>query len=179
MRRILIALTLAAVALPSLAHADDASKKAKVEQILLITKSDKTFNMMVENGMKQGEQAAMTLFGDSSKMTAKDKEIFSRFETKLLATFKAESGWETMKPELVDLYAKTYTEEQIDGILAFYKSPAGQAMIEKTPEIITQSSAIAQGHFQQMQPKLQALFQEFKKEVDAAHAPAAPTKKAP
>lgn len=169
MRRVLIAAALVVLATPGLAHADEASKKAKVEQILVITHSDKTFNMMVENGMKQGEQAAMSLFGDPSQMSAKDKEILANFESKMLATFKAESGWETMKPELVALYAKTYTEEEIDSILAFYKSPAGQAMIEKTPEIIAQSSAIAQGHFQTMQPKLQALFLEFKKEIDAAH----------
>lgn len=173
MRRLFLGAAVLLLAMPGVSRADDATKRAKVEEILLVTKSDKVFNTMVENGMKQGEQAAMSLFEDSSKMTPKDREILTRFEGKMLATFKAESGWETMKPELVDLYASLYTEAQVDGILAFYKSPAGQAMIEKTPEIIAKSSAIAQGHFQQMQPKLQTLFMEFKTEVEAAHTPAA------
>jgi hypothetical protein len=32
------------------------------------------------------------------------------------------------KPALVKIYADTYTEEELDGILAFYKSPAGEAV---------------------------------------------------
>lgn len=174
MRKILIAAAAVLLALPLSAKADEASKRAKIEEILLMTNSDKVFNTMVETGMKQGEQAAMSLFGDSAKMTEQDKQILTRFETKLLATFKSGAGWEAMKPDLVDLYVKTYTEDEVDGILAFYKSPAGKAMIAKTPEIITKSTEISQNHFQQVQPKLQELFLEFRKEVEQAHAPAKP-----
>jgi hypothetical protein len=43
----------------------------------------------------------------------------------------------TMKPKMIALvsrvYAETYSEEELTGILAFYRSPAGQAMLKKTP----------------------------------------------
>ena len=32
------------------------------------------------------------------------------------------------KPALAKVYTDTYTEEEIDGILAFYKSPAGKVL---------------------------------------------------
>ena len=34
-----------------------------------------------------------------------------------------------------DAYARTYSEEEMEGIIAFYKSPAGQAMLAKAPQL--------------------------------------------
>ena len=36
-----------------------------------------------------------------------------------------------MGPDLVKLYSDAYSENELDGILAFYRTPAGRAMLAK------------------------------------------------
>ena len=41
--------------------------------------------------------------------------------------------------QLMPVYAKYYTEEDLKGLIAFYESPAGQKMIQVTPELIKET----------------------------------------
>ena len=74
-------------------------------------------------------------------------------------------SWEAMKPDYVKLYSDLYTEEDLDGIITFYKSPAGQAMLTKTPELLKKSSEIAMNRMTVLQPKLQQMIEDFRKQV--------------
>ena len=58
----------------------------------------------------------------------------AEIQERSLAIVRKMLNWETLKPRFIDLYAETYTEPELDGILAFYKSPAGQAMLNKVPQ---------------------------------------------
>jgi len=78
-------------------------------------------------------------------------------------------SWEKLKPSYVNLYAAAYTEEQVDGILAFYKSPVGQALLEKTPELITKSSEIVNARMQDFGPRMQQITEDMQKQLAAAH----------
>jgi hypothetical protein len=49
-----------------------------------------------------------------------------------------------IRPELVKAYSETFTDEELDGLLAFYETPAGRAFIEKTAAINGRMSAIIQ-----------------------------------
>ena len=107
---------------------------------------------------------------DPSQLTDADKKIMDNFMAKLMAAMRETMGWQKIKPEFVDLYAKAYTEEEVDGLLTFYKSPVGQSMLAKTPQLMQQSMAISQTHMQELQPKLKQLMDDMKQEFDAAHS---------
>ena len=85
-------------------------------------------------------------------------------------------GWASLEPEYVKLYAATYSEEEIDGILAFYKSPVGQKMLEKTPELSSGGMKIVQGRMGDFQPKIKALQDEYMKQLAATMPAGAATK---
>ena len=72
---------------------------------------------------------------------------------------------------MVTLYVSTYSEPEIDGILAFYKSPAGTAMLAKTPELATRSLAISQDRMKVLQPELQDLARQLGEKLQAAGKP--------
>ncbi|UJH91261.1 DUF2059 domain-containing protein [Antarcticibacterium sp. 1MA-6-2] len=64
-----------------------------------------------------------------------------------------------LKASMVDLYDKlavvymeSYTEEDVDAILAFYETPVGKKMISETPEITKKSMQIGQMWGMQLQP---------------------------
>ncbi|MEI7962892.1 MAG: DUF2059 domain-containing protein [Verrucomicrobiota bacterium] len=43
--------------------------------------------------------------------------------------------WEKMKPVYVSLYAETFTPDELQGLIDFYKTPVGQKYIEKQPQL--------------------------------------------
>ncbi len=77
-------------------------------------------------------------------------------------------SWEDLKPGYIKLFAQTFTESEIDGILAFYKSAPGQAMVSKTPALLTQASQLARQRITVVQPKLQQLVREYTLRVKVA-----------
>jgi hypothetical protein len=60
---------------------------------------------------------------------------------------------EKMRPLYIDLYDETFTDQEIDGILVFYESTAGKAMIDKQPLIMTKVMAA-------LMPEIQRLAKE-------------------
>lgn len=168
-RRILIVAAAMLLALPLSARADEASKRAKIEQMLTVLKMEDNFNLLMKQVEQQGRQMGMSMT-NPSQLTDADKKILDNFMTKLMAAMQETMGWQKLKSEFIDLYAKAYTEEEVDGILTFYKSPVGQSMLAKTPQLVQQSMAISQTHMKEIQPKLEQLTEDLKKDLDAAHA---------
>ena len=168
MRKILIAATAVLLALPLSARADEASKRAKIEQMLTVLKMEDNFNLLMKQVEQQGRQMGMSMT-NPSQLTDADKKILDNFMVKLMAAMQETMGWQKLKSEFIDLYAKAYTEEEVDGILTFYKSPVGQSMLAKTPQLVQQSMAISQTHMKEIQPKLEQLSNDLKKDLDAAH----------
>ncbi len=56
--------------------------------------------------------------------TADQKAKIDDFKKQAAQSIDAKLGWAAMKPDIVALYMKSFTQEQLDGITAFYKSPA-------------------------------------------------------
>ena len=79
--------------------------------------------------------------------------------------------WKELEHEMAAIYADTFSEDELKGIIEFYKSPAGQAFIQKQPEIMKRSMAINQKMMLTIMPRLQ----EIMKQSKTANAPAAST----
>lgn len=70
------------------------------------------------------------------------------------AAFKADikASMDNLYDQLVVVYMDSYTEEEIDAILAFYNTPVGKKMVATTPEITQKSMQIGQQWGMQLQP---------------------------
>jgi hypothetical protein len=85
----------------------------------------------------------------------------SEFGDKVFKLVSTELSWEKLKPDVVKLYADAYTEQELDAIIAFYKSPVGQSVIAKQADLQTKTSAIAQQRMAAVYPELQKLLKDF------------------
>ncbi|MCU7932468.1 MAG: DUF2059 domain-containing protein [Candidatus Thiodiazotropha sp. (ex Codakia rugifera)] len=56
--------------------------------------------------------------------------------------FREAMSWEGLVEPTIDIYEKTYTEEEVQGLINFYKSRIGSAYIKKMPEVNKQCSEI-------------------------------------
>jgi hypothetical protein len=50
---------------------------------------------------------------------------------------------------LIPLYDKYYSQTELQGIIAFYESPAGKKTLEVTPEIVKESVSVLLGYVQE------------------------------
>ena len=61
-----------------------------------------------------------------------------------------------MADQLIALQAEIYTEEELQGLVDFYRSPAGEALVEKAPLLIERTLQVSINWSQLVMPDLQA-----------------------
>jgi hypothetical protein len=108
------------------------------------------------------------------------------FRDLMVAWLKKYMTWPAMEPQLTQLYASNFTEEELKTMAAFYRSPAGQKAVQKMPEMMQRTAMLgaqlSQPHSEELKKQMSARAEELqKKEAGAATAPApratAPPKK--
>lgn len=175
MKRILAALLLA-LSFPLAAHADTASKHAKLDELFSLMKLDKLMSQMMDAGMQQSTSMFNSATG--MKMDPKTKAHFDAYMIKVRNMVESELSWKSLEPDFYRIYDENFTEAQIDDLLTFYKSPTGAAVLEKMPLLAQQGMQIAQTRMTKIEPKLKLLVEEFVKEVTTDEQNAAKTKAA-
>jgi len=133
--------------------ADEASKSAKAEELLQLTQGDQMVKMM--EPMMKGMVAQM-----DKDMSAEQRAKVGEMQGKMMALVAVRLS--KAKPALVKVYTDTYTEEEIDGILAFYKSPVGKAFLQKMPEVMQRSMPVMMQMMGDLQPELKTMMEGMK-----------------
>ena len=169
------ALLLLALALPLAARADDASHRAKAKEMLTVLHVDRIVDSIVAN--INGQVMTITRRLAPATTTPAQNAAIDTFHSKVLALVKTQVNWATLEPVYLDLYARTFTDEELDGILAFYKTPSGKALLEKSPTLTVDAQKIPQQKLVDMQPQLTQYVQEFQKAMTAPAPSPAPAAK--
>jgi hypothetical protein len=137
------------------AFADDASKNAKIEEMMQLTQADHMIQQMLDQ-MKTMLAAQLA----KPDMSAQERAIADELQQKIMALFADRMSWDRVKPKFVKIYADTFTESEIDGILAFYKSSAGRSFLTKMPQLMEQSMAVGKELMGNITPEVQRMVQE-------------------
>ncbi len=88
-------------------------------------------------------------------MPARGFDIIAEVTTE---TLKAES--DALNEQIFPLYAKYYSEEDLDNLIAFYKTPTGQKVIQTMPALLQESMQIGQRWGQQLIPEIESKIKE-------------------
>ncbi len=169
---LLLALALTFNLLPLAARADDASHRAKAEEMMALLHTEHNVRQISDSIMKQVTDAADKAAGDTP--TPEQKAKIEAFKKQAAGLIDAQVGWATLKPGFIDLYVKSFTEEQLDAIIAFYKTPAGTALLEKMPEINSEFGRLGQSKVGELQDQLRTAYADFRKTVATPASSAAP-----
>lgn len=131
-------------------RADEASKSAKAEELLQLMQGDQMMKMM--EPMMKGMMAQM-----GKDIPAEQRAKVGEMQGKMMALVAV--SFSKAKPALAKVYTDTYTEEEIDGILAFYKSPAGKAFLQKMPEVMQRSMPVMMQMMGDLQPEIKKMME--------------------
>ena len=145
------------------ARADEATHKAKAEEMISILHLDRMVNGVVQNAMQQTTALTQQRYGGN--MTPAASAALADFQKKLSDTLTPQIGWDAIKPEYVRAFVEAFPEDQLDSMLAFYKSPAGKALLDKLPGIEQQVGGVLQKRVQDLQPQVRQMFDDFQKNL--------------
>jgi hypothetical protein len=160
------ALLLAAVLL--LAPAAYAADEGKIAELLRITNMEKTYGGMMKQSEGYFAQMQRQITADPT-LSPKQKEAAERALKAYLDKTLAEFSWDNMKPFMVTVYSEVFSDQEIDDMIAFYKTPTGQAVVAKTPMVFEKS-------MQHFQVRMNGLLAELQKTLRDELAKAAPAK---
>jgi hypothetical protein len=155
---------LLAVCLGSPAHADSASKQMKVKELLVLMHLEEDSNRMLK-----AQEASIQTMSEQQLAGAnpdpEQKKHYEVFRAQVLKLLRDALRWDAMEGDYVKLYVETYSESEVDGMLAFYRSPVGRAVVAKTPDLTQRSMFIAQTRIDAVKPKIQGLLDRLMLEM--------------
>ena len=144
-----------ALLLAPLAFADEASKLAKIDQLFTamnVEAQQKAVLAQMQQMVISQMKAALPAGTGQAKAEELQKKMFD-----LIADM---TSWPKIKPVIEKAYADTYTEPEIDGILAFYQSSAGKAMVNKQAALMGKVMTGMQGQMAGIMEAIQNLIKQ-------------------
>ena len=154
-----VALAIYATALlhprPASAQALDESFRADIGKLMQVTGAAQlgaqmvsTITAQVLEGMKRSQPSL------PERAVAIVREVLDA------ELAKAFSGSQSMMPDIVAVYAKQFTQDDVRGMVAFYESPLGRKMIQAMPAVLQDTVAIGQRWAQNEMPRIGSILQE-------------------
>jgi uncharacterized protein len=99
--------------------------------------------------------------------------MIAQFEPTMRAFFDRYLSWQQVRPDMLRVYALTYTEDEMRQLMAFYQTPLGKRLLETMPEVAARSSELTQRRLMEHMPELQQQIMQ-QMQSGAAAAPATP-----
>lgn len=138
-----------------------------IESLLAITNSEKLIDKTgtdMEKYILAGVQAGL----NGRQPSAREQEFIDKVARESAAVIREEMNWAAMRPLMVKIYRDTFTQEEVDAQINFYRSPAGASVVAKMPAVMDASMVAMQQRMRSIMPKLQALSQKAQKEFAAS-----------
>jgi uncharacterized protein len=119
----------------------------------------------------QGEQEEVELSlapAGGGDLTAEQKATRDRITKKYFEQAERIYPMDEMLSDMVEVYQRHLTREDVDGILAFYRSPAGQHLVEAQPLMARE---VMPAVTKKMEARSKDLVDRYKKELNDAMGP--------
>ena len=157
---------LASLVFASLAYCAPASEES-IDRLLAGAKVEKLLDTMlvnVDQVMRRSMEASMP----GQQLSPEQRRVIDATATSFVQVMREEMTWDKLRPLYVQIYQESFTQEEIDGLIAFYESPAGVAFVDKMPFVMQKSMSIMQSRMAPMMEKMKAAMKEAIAEPKAA-----------
>lgn len=138
------------------------TKVALARETIQAVQADRLFDSLGA----QLKQMAMSQIQVREAASAEDRQKVEAFLDKVTALTITEA--KALMDQMDVVYAEVYTAEELRAITAFFRSPEGQSMLAKQPELMARVMPMAQEMQRKLLPRIQALITEARAEEKAA-----------
>jgi uncharacterized protein len=156
-----------ALSLSALTHAQAPSEaKQLAQEVVELTVSDSLMQGMRES-MAPIMSQIQKQFG-TDKLNAKQQEVMQRFAAETMDYVMGPEYMGKVRVAMIDAFAEVYTVEELRGVRDFYRSPAGVAMISKTPQAMAKAMPVMQSLMEPMMKHMKERSEHLAKEAASA-----------
>jgi hypothetical protein len=168
-----VALLCFAAVTPAFA-ADTPPSEASIRRLMVATDSKKTLDSAltaIDASMSNGLKAALA----NESMNEQGQQIIEDMRRQLTAVVKEALTWNELEPLFIDVYKRSLTQSEVDGMIRFYESDAGKAVVRKMPLIVQNTTQLMQERMKAILPKMMQIEKDAIAKAKAANQSAAPT----
>jgi uncharacterized protein len=113
-------------------------------------------------------RAAADQMRAADSLTPEQRRIVDDMQARSLGLVREELSWEVFEPMMIDIYGRTFSQAEVDGMLAFYRSDVGKAVIAKMPLAMQNAMQAVQSHVGPLREKLRQLQREAAEQLKAS-----------
>ena len=135
---------------------------ASIKQLLEVAQTHK----LVDSVIAQMNSLMLQAIAQATKgqqVSPKIQKDIDRRRDETVSLMKELLDWKKLEPMYVRIYQKSFNQQEIDSLIAMYKSPTGQMLLNKMPIVLQNSMNEMQ---QMMQPVMQRI-QRMQRDVIA------------
>jgi hypothetical protein len=129
---------------------DEVSHRKAAARLLEVT----NVQQMLEQ-VKASAAIMMNQQLDAIKLPEEGREAAARAQHEMMDWFSQFFSWERTKDIYVDIYVETFTEDELNELIAFNQSPLGQKVLHKMPQLMQRSMDKTQQVLHETAPELQ------------------------
>jgi hypothetical protein len=145
----------------------DPNKQAAIAELLSLLKLDQLqqqllsqYGRAISAQQDQLEKSVSDMVRNSEDRPKIHQDI-QAFEKQVFDFVAERIKFERMKPEVIKMCDESFTSEDLAGIIALYKSPAGVAYLQKLPVLTSKSVEVGTRTMKEATPELQKMTAEW------------------
>ena len=135
--------------------------EAQVDRLLEVMRAKETLDATLPQVQAMQQQMVAQMTADQ-ELDEEDRARINRMLESTNSSLATVLTWERMGPMYRDIYAQTFTADDVEAIIGFYESPAGQKTLDKMPQLMQNTMNAVQ---QLVMPLLQQLEQDIAAEL--------------
>jgi uncharacterized protein len=120
------------------------------------------FHAFIAKSVQEANQGTAT--------TPEKQAILDKMQTRMAGTLDEMLNWDSLLPMYIKTYQASFTQDELDGMTAFYKTLAGQAVVKKMPLVMQNVMVEMQGMMKPIQQKIKQIQEEALQEIKDADA---------
>jgi len=136
--------------------------RAAAVKLMSLLEMDKNFDSSMQQAVKMQEGMI-----DQMDLSDAEKDDARQAMAGTMKVTLEKFSWAKMEGMFVDIYAEVFAAEELEGIIAFYESPAGQKFIAKQPELMAKTMEKMQGVMAELMPAIQKEAMKVHEEIKA------------
>ncbi len=165
--KLVVTLVFAVFASQAAAAQDAKPSEASIRQLFEVMHSSKLLDAYLTQ-IEGTVQAAMQQAFAGQQPNPKQQKIMDELGRNIASLVKEQLNWPSVEPMMIEVYRNTFSQHEVDGMLTFYRSEAGQAVISKLPAATQQTMAGIQNQVKALTPKVVQLERDTAAQLRAA-----------
>lgn len=145
----------------SWAAATTPGQQAAAEQLLNLVRA----NQLTVPVYMQVREAFEQRYADAG-VTGREA-LLERYQAQANAILEREIGWSVLQPQIVALYTAAFNQQELEQLVAFYRSPLGAKVLQQLPMLTAESAQLTQAQVFKAAPEINRLLEQMSKELGA------------